>query len=77
MASFGRILDPSRRLAKMAPNDRVPSVKIDFGEDYDTSLLKGRSALVTGGSTGIGHGCVVGLAEAGYVWSLSTGLDVC
>jgi 5'-hydroxyaverantin dehydrogenase len=39
--------------------------KIDFSEKYDTSSLKGKNVLLTGGATGIGHGSAVALAEAG------------
>jgi hypothetical protein len=39
--------------------------RVNFEESYDKSSLKDRSALITGGSTGIGRGAVEGLAEAG------------
>jgi 5'-hydroxyaverantin dehydrogenase len=39
--------------------------KIDFSEKYDTSSLKGKSVLLTGGATGIGQGSAFALAEAG------------
>jgi 5'-hydroxyaverantin dehydrogenase len=42
-----------------------PSKPVDFDEKYDTASLKGKNVLVTGGSTGIGQGCIIGLAEAG------------
>ena len=45
--------------------ERTNSPKVDFSQSYDTSKLKGRSALITGGATGIGGGFVAGLAEAG------------
>jgi 5'-hydroxyaverantin dehydrogenase len=38
---------------------------IDFSEKYDTSSLKGKSVLLTGGATGIGQGSAIALAEAG------------
>jgi len=41
------------------------SPPVDFSESYDVAALKGRSALITGGATGIGGGIVSGLAEAG------------
>jgi hypothetical protein len=41
------------------------SVKIDFAEEYNTSLLEGKSAIVTGGGSGIGESIAKGLAEAG------------
>jgi 5'-hydroxyaverantin dehydrogenase len=44
---------------------RPTTPKINFSEEYDTSSLKGRSALVTGGGSGIGESMAKGLAEAG------------
>jgi 5'-hydroxyaverantin dehydrogenase len=41
------------------------SVKIDFNEEYSVESLAGQNALVTGGATGIGQACAIGLAEAG------------
>jgi hypothetical protein len=46
-------------------NGAAESIKIDFSESYDTANLKGRSALITGGSTGIGAAIAEALAEAG------------
>jgi hypothetical protein len=45
--------------------ERKNSPSIDFSQAYDASKVKGRSALITGGSTGIGGGFVSALAEAG------------
>jgi 5'-hydroxyaverantin dehydrogenase len=42
-----------------------PSKPADFDEKYDSASIKGLNAIVTGGATGIGQGCVIGLAEAG------------
>ncbi|KAI9658954.1 MAG: hypothetical protein M1821_001914 [Bathelium mastoideum] len=43
---------------------------VDFGKAINTSTLKGQSAIVTGGASGIGAGAVAALAEAGaYVTS--------
>ncbi|KAF2420285.1 NAD(P)-binding protein [Tothia fuscella] len=42
-----------------------PTEKIDFSESYDTSTLKGKSVLVTGGATGIGQDAAKAFAEAG------------
>lgn len=42
-----------------------PGTKINFLEKYDNSSLKGKSALITGGATGIGQGIAIALAEAG------------
>ncbi|EME82580.1 uncharacterized protein MYCFIDRAFT_174145 [Pseudocercospora fijiensis CIRAD86] len=41
------------------------SVPVDFTKQYDISTLRGRTALVTGGASGIGAGTVKALAEAG------------
>ncbi|KAF7197844.1 5'-hydroxyaverantin dehydrogenase, partial [Pseudocercospora fuligena] len=41
------------------------SVPIDFTKQYDLSTLKERTALVTGGASGIGAGIVKALGEAG------------
>jgi len=48
-------------------NGAAESTHIDFSEKYDTSDLKGRSAVVTGASTGMGRAFSVALAEAGFV----------
>ncbi|TLD21783.1 NAD(P)-binding protein [Venturia nashicola] len=39
--------------------------KIDFSEKYDVSSLKNKTALITGGATGIGQGIAIALADAG------------
>jgi hypothetical protein len=44
--------------------------RVDFSAFYDTASLNGRSALVTGGSFGIGRGLTEGLAQAGCVQPL-------
>jgi 5'-hydroxyaverantin dehydrogenase len=44
---------------------RCPSVPIDFSKPCNRASLRGKSALVTGGATGIGQGCAAGLAAAG------------
>ncbi|KAI9821192.1 MAG: hypothetical protein M1827_003926 [Pycnora praestabilis] len=43
----------------------VTTGAIDFTKPFDTSSIKGKSALVTGGASGLGAGYVKGLAEAG------------
>lgn len=43
----------------------TPGKKIDFSEKYDVSSLKNKTALITGGATGIGQGIAIALAEAG------------
>ena len=50
-------------MQRPVPLDSTP--RIDFSEDYSTAVIKGKSALVTGGALGIGGGCSSGLAEAG------------
>jgi hypothetical protein len=35
----------------------LPSTKTDFSEKYDVSSLKNKTALITGGATGIGQVC--------------------
>ncbi|KAK3713962.1 hypothetical protein LTR37_008212 [Vermiconidia calcicola] len=42
-----------------------PSTPIDFARQLDPSILKGRTALVTGGASGIGLSIVTALAEVG------------
>jgi hypothetical protein len=39
--------------------------RIDFSEEWSTDAVKGKSALITGGASGIGGGCSTALAEAG------------
>ncbi|QDS74987.1 hypothetical protein FKW77_005410 [Venturia effusa] len=39
--------------------------KIDFSEKYDVTSLRNKTALITGGATGIGQGIAIALAEAG------------
>jgi 5'-hydroxyaverantin dehydrogenase len=39
--------------------------RINFSEEYDTSSLKGKSAIVTGAGGGIGESIATGLAKAG------------
>jgi NAD(P)-dependent dehydrogenase (short-subunit alcohol dehydrogenase family) len=46
-------------------NPNRHSKPVNFSEKYDTASLKDKNVLITGGSTGIGQGCVIGLAEAG------------
>ncbi|KAF2195824.1 NAD(P)-binding protein [Zopfia rhizophila CBS 207.26] len=41
------------------------TVEIDFSKPIDTSNVKGKNVIVTGGAKGIGAGCVKALAEAG------------
>lgn len=41
------------------------SPKVDFSKDFDSSSIRGKSILITGGSTGIGLGIVEALAAAG------------
>lgn len=41
--------------------------KVDFSKPLDTSNLKNKSAVVTGGANGIGGGFVTALAENGLV----------
>ena len=43
----------------------MESKPVDFSKEYDTSILKGRTALVTGGASGMGLCIATALAEAG------------
>lgn len=38
---------------------------VDFSKPLDLSVIKGKSALVTGGANGLGAGFVTALAENG------------
>jgi 5'-hydroxyaverantin dehydrogenase len=38
---------------------------IDFSKDVDTSNLKDKNVIVTGGANGLGAGCVTAFAEGG------------
>ena len=39
--------------------------KIDFSKPLDTSVVRGKTALVTGGASGLGYAIVKALAQAG------------
>lgn len=40
---------------------------IDFTKEVDTSNVKDKSVIMTGGANGIGAGCATAFAEAGLV----------
>ena len=52
-------------MAMQRPVPLQSTPRIDFSEEYSTTAVEGKSALVTGGALGIGGGCSTGLAEAG------------
>ncbi|PSN61462.1 NAD(P)-binding protein [Corynespora cassiicola Philippines] len=59
----------------MAPPSTLPASfvctpKIDFSKTIDTSNLKGKNVIVTGGANGLGEGCVKAFAEAGAYVSI-------
>ena len=60
----------SSKIAKMNGSSDLPesfycTQPVDFSKPLDTSVLNGKSVIVTGGSSGIGLACVEALAEAG------------
>jgi 5'-hydroxyaverantin dehydrogenase len=54
----------SRGFFGLPPPSR-PSNPVDFSTALDSSSLKGKNVLITGGATGIGQACVVAFANAG------------
>jgi 5'-hydroxyaverantin dehydrogenase len=58
----------------MSSSSELPSTfystrPIDFAKEVDTSNVKDKSVIVTGGANGIGAGCATAFAEAGLVCS--------
>lgn len=46
-------------------NNHAVSGRVDFTKSIDLSAVKGKTALITGGASGIGAGTVKALAAAG------------